>query len=451
MWQCHYFEQCKELDFGGVLVFWMQAGFAMLEVGTVHKKNTKNILIKNMFDASIAALCWWVVGHAFAGGEGDSYPSSGNGGFAASEGFLYVGSDDAAGKGAGEASWFFAWTFAGAAATIVSGAVAERCSFSAYLIYSAVLTSVIYPPVVHMFWSSTGKFSAWRSQSSVGGDGGLFLGCGMTDFAGSGVVHLTGGVAAFVGAAMIGPRKGRFDANFKLPTGDPVLQSLGVFILWMGWYGFNAVSTLAINGLSAAAAHACVTTTISAATGCLTSALIGAITKHEIDHSKVNNGVLAGLVSVTAGCSVVSIGGSCAIGFIGAFVYVGTSAMMKMMKIDDVVDAVAVHGFCGIWGVIATGFFSTPVYYSMAYYSTRNHKCAGLFYGGSGAALKANLVGLGVIISWVGTTSAILFGSLKAAGLLRVSAEVEDMGMDASKHGGRIDLPDVPAKEIGAV
>jgi Amt family ammonium transporter len=430
-----------------VLVFWMQAGFAMLEVGTVHKKNTKNILIKNMFDASIAALCWWAIGHAIAG-SGDSYTRSGKNGFVGDKGFFYQGTDDYAAKGQSEASWFFAWTFAGAAATIVSGSVAERCSFSGYLIYSAVLTSVIYPPVVHTFWGN-GRFGAWRSQGQNGGDGKLYAGCGVTDFAGSGVVHMTGGVAALVGAAMIGPRKGRFEANYKLPVGDPVLQSLGVFILWMGWYGFNAVSTLYINGLSAAAAHVCVTTTISAATGCLTSALIGVLMKHEIDHSLVNNGVLAGLVSITAGCPVVSIAGAFCIGFIGAFVYVGASMGMKKLKIDDVVDAVAVHGACGAWGVIAVGWFATPVYYSMGYYSERNKKCAGLFYGGSGATMQAALVAVGTIFLWVGSTSTVLFGTLKVCGLLRVSDAVEEMGMDESKHGGRIDQP--PAKAAGAV
>jgi Amt family ammonium transporter len=429
------------LIFGGVLVFWMQAGFAMLEVGTVHRKNTKNILIKNMFDASIAAICWWAIGHALAGG-GDSYTSSGNGGFAGDKGFFYHGKDDYASKGQAEAGWFFAWTFAGAAATIVSGAVAERCAFSGYLIYSAVLTSVIYPPVVHMMWGN-GKFGAWRSYGKNGGDGALFSQCGVTDFAGSGVVHMTGGVAALVGAIMVGPRKGRFsDANYKLPVGNPVLQSLGVLILWMGWYGFNAVSTLYINGLSGTAAHVCFTTTISAATGCLTCGALGYAVKHEIDIGMVNNGILAGLVGITAGCPVVSIWGAFCIGFSSAFVYYGTSQAMKLAHIDDVVDAVAVHGACGAWGVIAVGFFSTPTYYAMGYYSERKDKCAGLFYGGTGASMKAALASIGVIFAWVGSTSTILFGALKVAGLLRVSEEVEEMGMDDSKHGGRVDLPD---------
>ena len=353
-----------------------------------------------------------------------------------------VGKDDYAAKGQSEAGWFFAWTFAGAAATIVSGAVAERCAFSGYLCYSAVLTSVIYPPVVHMMWGN-GKFSAWRSYGKNGGDGALFARCGVTDFAGSGVVHMTGGVAALVGAIMVGPRKGRFtDPEYKLPVGQPVLQSLGVLILWMGWYGFNAVSTLYINGLSATAAHVCFTTTISAATGCLTNAALGYALKHEIDIGLVNNGILAGLVGITAGCPVVSIWGAFVIGLISAFIYFGWSKLMLALKIDDVVDAVAVHGACGCWGVIAVGFFSTPTYYAMGYYSEREDKCAGLFYGGTGATMKAALASVCVIFAWVGSTSAILFGALKVAGLLRVSEEVEEMGMDDSKHGGRCDIPE---------
>jgi len=429
------------LIFGGVLVFWMQAGFAMLEVGTVHKKNTKNILVKNFFDASIAALTWWATGNALSAGGGDDFVSDGENGFADKNGFFLIGGTGL--KGHAEASWFFGWTFAGAAATIVSGAVAERCSFTAYICYAVCLSGFIYPPVVHMMWGG-GKFSAWRTldrpdDADDHGYGRLVGDCGVIDFAGSGTVHMTGGVAAFVAALLVGERKGRWDPSYVLPYGNPVYQALGVFILWTGWYGFNAVSTLAITGgYGAAAAHVCVTTTIAAGTGCLSATAVGYLKDHIIDPGLVNNGVLAGLVSITSPCSTCNYWGAFIIGLFAGPIYVGGSALVKMCKVDDVVDAVAVHGICGMWGVISAALFATPYFYGMSYYADRKDDCAGLFYGGDGGSMTAAIGCVGVIISWVGGTMGILFGVLKAANLLRVSDEVEDAGMDDSKHGGCI-------------
>jgi len=425
------------LIFGGVLVFWMQAGFAMLEVGTVHKKNTKNILVKNFFDASIAALTWWATGNSLAGGGGDTFTTDGSNGFAGKYAFFNEGHTSL--KGFTDASWFFAWTFAGAAATIVSGAVAERCSFTAYICYAIMLSGFVYPPVVHMMWGN-GKFSAWRAQSGDDDGAGRLVGdCGVIDFAGSGTVHMTGGVAAFVAAALVGPRIGRWDPAYVLPYGNPVYQALGVFILWTGWYGFNAASTLAItNGYGAAAAHVCVTTTIAAGTGCLSATAVGYATQHIIDPGLVNNGVLAGLVSITSPCATCNYWGAFIIGLFAGPIYVGGSALMKALKIDDVVDAVAVHGICGMWGVIASALFATPFYYGMSYYADRKDDCAGLFYGGDGGSFIAALGCIGTIIAWVGGTMAVLFGILKAANLLRVTEDVENAGMDDSKHGGCI-------------
>jgi len=425
------------LIFGGVLVFWMQAGFAMLEVGTVHKKNTKNILVKNFFDASIAALTWWATGNTLAGGGGDDFTSDGKNGFAGKYAFFYEGHTDL--KGHAEASWFFAWTFAGAAATIVSGAVAERCSFTAYIIYAFVLSGLVYPPVVHMMWAN-GKFSAWRSLSADDGSGGRLVGdCGVIDFAGSGTVHMVGGVAAFVAAAFTGPRKNRWDPGYVLPYGNPVYQALGVFILWTGWYGFNCASTLAItNGYGAAAAHVAVTTTLAAGTACLSCTLTGYAIKHIIDPGLVNNGVLAGLVSITSPCATCNYWGAFIIGLIAGPLFVCASAGVKMLQIDDVVDAVAVHGVCGMWGVIAAACFATPYYYGMAYYSDRKEDCAGIFYGGDGGSMIAALGCIGTIIAWVGGTMSIMFGTLRALNLHRVSDEIEEAGMDDSKHGGCI-------------
>jgi len=268
---------------------------------------------------------------------------------------------------------------------------------------------------------------------------------------------MTGGVAAFVAAAAVGPRKDRWDPAYVPPYGNPVYQALGVFILWTGWYGFNAASTLAItNGYGAAAAHVCVTTTIAASTGCLSATLVGYLMNHTIDPGMVNNGVLAGLVSITSPCATCNLVGSCIIGVIAGPVYVGGSALIKMLKIDDVVDAVAVHGICGMWGVIAAALFATPWYYGMSYYADddagnpgRQEDCAGLFYGGDGGSFIAALACIGVIFAWVGGCMALLFGILKVTGLARVSEEVEDAGMDDSKHGGCI--PEATMTYGGAV
>ncbi|KAK7248329.1 ammonium transmembrane transporter, partial [Aureococcus anophagefferens] len=252
----------------------MQAGFALLEVGSVSKKNTKNILVKNIFDACIAAMMWWSIGSSLAGSTGDDFTSDGSNGMAGN-GALFLSTSTSNKSAYAKASWFFGWTFAGAGCTIVSGAIAERATFTAYAIYSVVLTGFVYPPVVHMMWGA-GRFSAWRSLSSRphnddaddASAGRLFGDCGVIDFAGSGTVHMTGGVAAIIAAKFMGTRKGFPD---NLPEGQPVYQALGIFILWMGWYGFNCCSTLYIDGYAQSAAHVAVTTTLGAAAGCLST------------------------------------------------------------------------------------------------------------------------------------------------------------------------------------
>ncbi|GMH72548.1 hypothetical protein TrLO_g15878 [Triparma laevis f. longispina] len=431
------------LMFGAILVFFMQAGFAMLEVGMVNIKNTKNILIKNVFDASIGALCWWILGYGIAAGT-----SNETAGFIGTDSFML----DI--PMSGKSGWLFQWAFAATAATIVSGAVAERVTFGCYIIYSIVLTSFIYPVVVHWGWNG-GWGGAWRSTD-------LLFGCGVTDFAGSGVVHLTGAVAALVGAIIIGPRIGRFDEGIKLPQQSVIFQTLGTLILWMGWYGFNGCSTLMLAGLSSSttdtyfdfsdvAAHTMVTTTISAATCCLTTVALTALTSPDriIDIGAANNGILAGLVSITAGCSSVEPEGAFCIGLIGSFWYMAGVAFLEKMKIDDVVGAVPVHGFCGIWGVIAPGLFTSSAQYANAYYSSRAEKCAGIFYGGSGDMLAANLVFILAVIAWTGVLSTILFLGCKFTIGVRVSTEVEENGMDDSKHGGKVfSATPVPTQEV---
>ena len=205
----------------------------------------------------------------------------------------------------------------------------------------------------------------------------------------------------------------------------------------MGWYGFNCVSTLYIDGYAQSAAHVAMTTTLGAAAGCLTTAAIGYVEKQYIDPGYVYNGVLAGLVSITSPCAVVSPWGAILVGAIGALVYVGASKGVKAAGIDDAVDAFAVHGACGMWGVIACGLFATPFYYGVSYYSDRADDCAGIFYKGKASgSLAAAFACVFVILAWVGSTMGLLFGTLKATGLLRVSQEIEDAGLDDSKHGG---------------
>lgn len=424
------------LMFGAILVFFMQTGFAMLEVGSVSVKNTKNILIKNLGDASIGAVCWWLLGYGLAFGKTESRLFGTNG--YALKGDQFEQEDGTLTNGKAYAFWLFQWAFAATAATIVSGAVAERVSFSAYLAYSVVLTSFIYPIVVHWGWGE-GWASAFRGDD-------LLFDCGVIDFAGSGVVHSVGGLAALVAAYLVGPRIGRFNEDGTvnhLPQQSVVLQVLGTLIIWFGWYGFNGVSTLAIVGVSGIAAKTMVTTTISAAFGGITTVVLSKITDKIWDTSSASNGILAGLVGVTASCSVIEPEGAMVIGVVSAFVYLASSKLLLKLQIDDVVNAIPVHFFCGVWGVIAASLFATEDNYSLAYYGEPD-ECKGLFYGGHGNALGANLLFILALVAWVGTTSFVLFYGIKKTIGLRVSAEDESAGMDDSKHGGRQTFESAP-------
>mmetsp|Transcript_15185 Transcript_15185/g.57748 ORF Transcript_15185/g.57748 Transcript_15185/m.57748 type:complete len:479 (-) Transcript_15185:314-1750(-) len=417
------------LLFGAILVFLMQAGFALLEVGSVRAKNTKNILIKNLLDASYGAIVWWLVGFAVAfGAERDGLEEF-------IGGTLYALSWNFGDRPTANtyASWLFQWAFAAAATTIVSGTVAERVTFTAYITYATVLTAFVYPCVVHSVWNADGWATAFREND-------LLNDCGVIDFAGSGVVHMTGGVAGLVAAIFVGPRKGRFSASgepIDIPGQSPIYRNLGTFILWFGWFGFNGVSTLYIgDGFSVVASKTMVTTVIAAAAGCLTCTVVGKATTNIIDMDLAGNGVLAGLVSITAPCSTCEPYGALAIGIIGGLIYIASSKLLVFMKIDDVVDAIPVHGFCGAWGVIAAGLFATDFNYEAAYYSARADDCAGAFYVDSGNALGAAVAFVVFIFFWVGVTMSIVFGTLSVLGVARVDEEAEEMGLDAAEHGG---------------
>lgn len=430
------------LCIGAILVFFMQTGFAMLEVGTVNKKNTSNILLKNVLDASVGSIVWFFTGYGIAIGDA----SDSNGFIGGSHFFLNL--SDFKGDGYSYGLWLFQWAFAATTATIVSGAVAERCTFTAYITYSILLTGFVYPTVVCWGWNTGGWASAWKSADTD--DNPLLFGCGVIDFAGSGVVHMTGGIAALVGSSFLGARKARQpEPNGPLlslpsdyaPEYGPIFQTLGVLILWMGWYGFNGASTLYLVNYGLVAAKTMVTTTIAAGTGAVTTLFMGSLMTGKVDGSFVlkledaNNGVLAGLVAITAPCSTCEPYGAFLIGFMAAFVYKGANAVLIACKIDDVVNAIPVHGFCGFFGVIMAACFATQDNYSAAYYSDRAEACAGIFYGGDGSAIAAAIVFLLAIIAWVSVLSGIIFGALSAAKILRVEAQVEEDGMDKSEHG----------------
>ena len=410
----------------GAMVFLMQAGFSMLEAGSVGAKNTVNILYKNILDACIGALCFWLFGYGFAYG-GDSA-----GGFIGTSNFALPDEDR---SNSGWHSWFFQFAFAATAATIVSGSVAERTKFSAYFIYSIIITTFIYPVVVHWVWGS-GWLSAWGATN-----GPLFSrnesSNGFVDFAGSGVVHMVGGFAGLVGAFVVGPRQGRFEVMPNGKLGNPlpmpghsmVICALGVIILWFGWYGFNVGCTLCALGCMDLASKVAVTTTLAAAAGCMTSAFLSKLFTGKFDLATGLNGVIAGLVSITAPCPVVDPWAAVVIGFIGAFVYIFSDKLLLAFHIDDPLQACPLHGFCGIWGCLAVGIFGTDEKLQAAGYPNVNGAFA------SGEQFGVQVVGVIAILAWTIATSLITFYGIKFSIGMRVTAAEEEEGLDASEHG----------------
>ena len=405
----------------------MQAGFAMLCAGSVRAKNAKNIMLKNLLDACGAALGFWAFGWGFAYGGQDGSEKT----FIGNDDFFLAGQND-------HKSWFFQFAFAATAATIVAGTVAERCTMIAYLCYSSFLTAFIYPVVAHAIWSQSGFLSAFNSEP--------VFDVGVVDFAGSGVVHLTGGCSALIAAIVLGPRIGRFhDENGakllepkEMPGHSASLQILGTFILWVGWYGFNPGSTLGIMyaGAGEVASLSAVTTTIAAAADCVSALGIRffASPKSErtYDLTAAMNGALGGLVAITASCSVVQPWAAIPIGLIAGAVYLGASNLLIKLCIDDTVDAVPVHMANGIWGLIAAGLFCDPDLHKVAYGGTG---VSGLLYGG-GKLLGAEICTVLFILGWVTALMGPFFALLNKIGWFRVTVEEEEVGLDISKHGG---------------
>ncbi|EKX44052.1 ammonium transporter [Guillardia theta CCMP2712] len=423
---------CKLTIDAGSLVFFMQAGFAMLEAGVVNSRNVINILYKNIMDASIGCVCFWLVGYGFAYGTTA-------GGFIGTDNFAISSIYNGAGEG-GSDGWegfFFQFAFAGTAATIVSGSVAERFKFEAYLVYSGVCTAFIYPVIVHWVWGS-GFLSAWGARPDADGNArpllsGTSTSNGVIDFAGSGVVHLVGGVSGLMGAILVGPRKGRFDSDGKPKAQRPhntTLMALGTTILWFGWYGFNCGSTLALSGGAAnVAGKVAVTTTISAAAGCLMATIISRFLEGTFDIGLALNGILAALVGITANCSVVNPWMAFLIGIISAWIYYGASKLLLKLRIDDPLDAFPIHGACGFWGLLATGIFCTDANVQYAAYPNVNDAC------GRGEQFAVQLIGGLVIVAWASVMSGLTFLVMKFVVGLRVSSEIEEAGLDISEHG----------------
>lgn len=405
----------------GVLVFFMQAGFALVEAGLTRAKNVVNIFAKNIADATVGILAFFATGYAFAFGESGGW-------FIGTDNFFLDGLDMAAIPEGGlspATTFFFQAVFAATAVTIASGAMAERTKFTSYLIFSVVMCAFIYPVVVHWTWGG-GLIADIQIGDAV-----------FSDFAGSGIVHMTGGIAAFMGALFLGPRIGKYDSegNVRAIPGHSIpFATLGVFILWVGWFGFNPgselladefVSTIAVNTMLAAAAGALLTTiTIWIKSGKPDVAMIG-------------NGALAGLVAITGPCGAVTPMMSIVIGAVGGVIVVFSVLFFDKVRIDDPVGAISVHGVVGAWGVLSIGLFAT---YDDAFLGRED---AGLFYGGGVEQLAVQALMVLIILVWVGVTTAALFAGIKATVGLRVSPEEEFEGLDVLEHGLQGYAPDV--------
>jgi len=383
------------------LVFFMQAGFALVETGLTRAKNATNIIMKNLMDFCIGSIAFWMVGW------GLMYGADKFGGF--------IGFSDFFRGDMGDPQfyrdWFFQVVFAATSATIVSGAMAERTQFKSYLIYTFFISAVIYPVSGHWIWG-----------------GGWLAKLGFHDFAGSTVVHSVGGWAALIGAAVLGPRMGKYvgsngSTSVKAFPGHNIpLAALGVFILWFGWYGFNAGSTL--SGMSVDIARVAVTTTLAASAGALSALIFSWVWFKKPDASMTMNGVLAGLVAITAPCAVVSPGASIAIGLVaGVLVVLSVEFFDKAVKVDDPVGAVSVHMVNGVFGTLAVGIWGNV-----------DGVALGLLHGGGFGQLGVQALGILSVGAWAASLSLLLFLAIKAIFGLRVSAKDELQGLDLSEH-----------------
>ena len=379
-----------------VLVFFMQAGFAMVEAGFTRAKNCINIMMKNLMDFSMGSLFYWAIGFGLMFGVSKT-------GFFGTTGF-FLSDFEVDGDPWVLAFWMFQVVFAATAATIVSGAMAERTKFTGYLVYSAVLSALIYP-----------IFGSWAWGSLFNGSGWL-EGLGFIDFAGSTVVHSVGGWAALAGAIVLGPRLGKFtkDGGIKPILGHNIpLAALGVFILWVGWFGFNPGSTTTAD---TSIAMIFVNTNLAAATGAVLAMIVSWVKFGKPEVGMSLNGALAGLVGITAGCANVTPGSSIIIGAVAGILVVFSVMFFDKIRIDDPVGAISVHGVCGAWGTLAAGIFNIG--------------------GTTVKIMSVQCIGIVSCFAWTFCTAFILFKIIDSTMGLRVSPEEEMEGLDSTEHGG---------------
>ncbi len=392
----------------GFLVFLMQAGFAMVEAGFTRAKNTCNILMKNLMDFSVGALAFWAIGFGLMFGAS-------NGLFGTEGFFLSLGSS---GDDWGFAFWMFQVVFCATAATIISGAVAERTKFSAYLIYSFFVSAFIYP-----------IFGSWAWGGLYNG-GGWLENLGFIDFAGSTVVHSMGGWLSLAGAIVVGPRIGKYTSTGgvkPIPGHSMPLAALGVFLLWFGWYGFNPGSTTVGDHSIALIA---VTTTLAAAAGSVSAMIFTWLKYKKSDVGMTMNGALAGLVGITAGCANVSALSSVIIGAIAGVLVVLSVLFFDKIRIDDPVGAISVHGVCGAWGTLAAGLFDTA--------------------GFSMHTVGVQLLGIGTCFVWAFGAGLLVFKTIDLIMGMRVTKEEEMAGLDFAEHGATA-YPDFHTVHLGSV
>ncbi|MDR0784537.1 MAG: ammonium transporter [Treponema sp.] len=403
------------LFIGAILVFIMQAGFAMVETGLTRAKNATNITMKNVMDFCFGVIMYWMIGWGFM------YGKDALGGFIGTDQFFHGPMELNVENGNFYKSWFFQVVFAATSATIVSGAMAERTQFKSYLIYTCFISAFIYPISGHWVWGE-----------------GWLANLGFHDFAGSTVVHSVGGWAALIGAMVLGPRIGKYVKNANghvlikaFPGHNIPYAALGVLLLFFGWFGFNAASTGVAtvgdggiwSGLNIA--RVSVTTCLAAAAGAIGALIFSWIWFKKPDCSMTLNGLLAGLVAITAPCAVVSPGASVVIGFIGGVLVVAAVEFIdKVLKIDDPVGASSVHLVCGIFGTIAVGIWG----------NAPDADVVGLLHGGGFHQLGVQLLGVVSVGAWTAILSLILFLVIKATVGLRVAPKEELMGLDISEH-----------------
>ncbi|MCQ2613685.1 MAG: ammonium transporter [Treponemataceae bacterium] len=398
---------------GAALVFWMQAGFAMVETGFTRAKNTGNIIMKNLMDFCIGTVMFILIGFGLLLGENAFFGLIGKPDWQV---FTNYGDFDWSG-------FVFNLVFCATTATIVSGAMAERTKFLSYCVYSAIISGLIYPIEAHWTWG-----------------GGWLAAIGFHDFAGSACIHMVGGICALIGAKMVGPRIGKFERDAKgtitkvnaFPGHNLPIGALGVFILWLGWYGFNGAAATSLGQLGSIF----VTTTIAPALATVTTMIFTWIKYGKPDVSMCLNASLAGLVAITAPCDVADAGGACIIGIVaGLLVVFGVWLMDYKFHIDDPVGAVAVHMMNGIWGTLAVGLFANPTVPGYALADSEGNLIAGLFYGGGLKCLGLQCLGTVSIVLWTVVMIIITFAIIKKIFGLRVSAEEEIVGLDKLEHG----------------